>query len=378
VIDPNTFRPVDVKVKNTTATAWIARPDNPYPARPPSGPPRSAKTRRIFAVTAAAAFVSAMSVFVADAPGVRGGDVRDLGIGRELPGDEEFLAYVVNLATDKCLSRNGAYTHPNDSDTPGQGIYQWDCAGSDNPGHVVLLAPVAGGWHIRSSVRADLCLAADGGPGDEQHYQRCRPGDDRQLWRLRRVRGKAPDTVVIENRDTGGCLAHQGGRPDQHIQIFQRDCRPLGHDDVSWSVEPYALPGRRPCGEPVRGPMRNHETGRYLADEDQSTSGEYRSASSVPVVSLVAAGESAHGCKVSIAGPSGTCLGGARAGTPVWSPCHEQDGGQWVVESRGDAGGRSWARLHSALDFGKCLVPDGGALSLRRCDGSSSQQWQLG
>ncbi|OKI34471.1 hypothetical protein A6A25_24645 [Saccharothrix sp. CB00851] len=340
VVDPRTFRPVDVRVKDTTAKAWIARPDDPYP-------PSAAGSRRGRAAVAVAVLALTVFALTADRPGSRGGEVS--GVGPDFPGDREFLAYVVNLATGKCLSRNGAYTHPDDSEKPGENVYQWDCADSDNPGHFVLLAPGDGDWTIRSSVRADLCLTADRKPDKDQHFQHCRPGDDHQSWRLRRIRGQAPDAVVIENRGAGGCLAHQGGRPDVHIQVFRRDCPPLGQDEVGWSIRPYAVPGRRSCGEPWRGPVRNNETGHHLADADQAA---HRAASGAPVVSIVAVGETPHGCGVSISGLSGT----------------------WVAESLDE----NWVRLHTREDHSKCLASGENGVAVRRCDGSRAQQWELG
>ncbi|MCE6993921.1 hypothetical protein LZG04_03710 [Saccharothrix sp. S26] len=224
-----------------------------------------------------------------------------------------------------------------------------DCADSDNPGHHVVPAPAGGGWTIRSSVRADLCLTAAGEPDTDQHFQLCRPGDEHQSWRLRRIRGQAPHVVVVENRGAGGCLAHQGGRPEEHVQIFRRDCRPLADHDVGWSIRPYDLPGRRPCGELWRGRVRNNGTGPHLADADQ---GAYQ-AGGASAVSIVAVGESAHGCEVSISGLPGT----------------------WVAESSAD---ERWVRLHTEGDFSRCLAAEGGAVATRRCDRSRAQQWELG
>ncbi|QQQ74919.1 hypothetical protein IOD16_27895 [Saccharothrix sp. 6-C] len=340
VVDPRTFRRVDVVVKDTAATAWIARPDHPYP---PARAGRPAWRGR--AAVVLASLIALSTTAAADRPGARGDAVT--GLGDAFPGDREFLAHVVNLATGKCLARNGAYTHPDDSEKDGEDIYQWECADSHNPGHFVVLAPVAGGdWEIRSSVRADLCLAADDEPETDQHFRACRPGDDRQRWGVRRIRGRAPDAVVVENRGAGGCLAHQGGRPDVHIQVFRRDCRPFGQDEVGWSIRPYAMPGRRSCGEPWRGPVRNNGTGRRLADGTGT-------ASTAPAVSIVAVGESAHGCRVSISGTPGT----------------------WVLES---LTGEDWVRVHAARDLSACLAAVDGGVAARRCDGSRSQQWELG
>ncbi|WP_141981657.1 RICIN domain-containing protein [Saccharothrix saharensis] len=344
VVDPRTFRRVDVAVKDTAATAWIALPDHPYPPARPGEAPRRGRAAVVLASVVALSMTA-----VADRPGTGGGAVS--GIGEAFPGDREFLAHVINLKTGKCLARNGAYTQPDDSESEGGDIYQWECADSHNPGHVVVLAPAGGGdWAIRSSVRADLCLTADDEPETDQHFHACRPGDDHQRWRVRRIRGRAPDAVVVENRGAGGCLAHQGGRPDVHIQVFRRECRPFGQDEVGWSIRPYAMPGRRSCGEPWRGPVRNNATGLHLTDSDGAA---HRTAATAPAVSVVALGESAHGCHVSISGAPGT----------------------WVLESLAAEG---WVRVHAAEDVSRCLAAVDGAVTTRRCDGSRSQQWELG
>ncbi|MFJ6672708.1 RICIN domain-containing protein [Actinosynnema sp. NPDC091369] len=344
VLDPRTFRRVDVAVKGTTATAWIARPDHPYPPARPGDAIRWGRAALVLVSVIALSMATA-----ADHPGTRGGAVDH--VGEAFPGEREFLAHVVNLKTGKCLARNGVYTQPDDSESDGGDIYQWDCADSHNPGHHVVPAPAGGGdWAIRSSVRADLCLAADDEPETDQHFRACRPGDDRQRWRVRRIRGRAPDAVVVENRGTGGCLAHQGGRPDVHIQVFRRDCRPFGQDEVAWSIRPYAMPGRRSCREPWRGPVRDNATGLHLTDGDGAA---HRAASAAPAVSVVAVGESAHGCRVTISGTPGT----------------------WVLES---PAAEDWVRVHAAGNVSECLAAVDGAVVTRRCDGSRSQQWRLG
>ncbi|MCE6993922.1 hypothetical protein LZG04_03715 [Saccharothrix sp. S26] len=75
VVDPRTFRPVDVKVKDTTATAWVGLPDDPYP---PVSARTAARGRVVAAVVPAIAALS-LWTFTADAPGTRGAEVSGIG-----------------------------------------------------------------------------------------------------------------------------------------------------------------------------------------------------------------------------------------------------------------------------------------------------------
>ncbi|MGM1057729.1 RICIN domain-containing protein [Saccharothrix sp. Mg75] len=364
VLDAATFRPVRVVVKETAAGAWVALPDHPFPRAAPG----SRRTRRRGALVAACAVLLSVLPAAADtaADTAAAPAVEVVGVGEPVAGAAEHLAHLVNSASGKCLSRNGPLSNPGDSERVGQPVYQWSCAGSHDLGHVVVLTPVgAAGWLVRSSARADLCLTADGSPGVEQRYQVCDPGDDRAVWRLRPVRGRPAGHVVVENANTGGCLSHQGGDPEVHVQVFQRACRPLADADVGWSVVPYALPGRVGCAAgPVHGRLVDHETGARAVD-----------------VSLTPVGPSAHGCVVTVGGPGATCLGATGDPRPTdaaWGPCHRGPGGRWVVRRAGEEGGRTWSWLHPAGDLSRCLTAVGDAVAVRPCGGDWLQQWHVG
>lgn len=338
VLDARTFRPVRVAVKETTTEAWIARPDHPYPPDPGH--------RRRTAVAAAAAVVLSACALAADSRSAGpGGEVRDFGMGAPFGHPGDLPARVVNRGTGKCRSRNGPFTHPDESERVGESLYQWECADSHNPGHIVLLAPAGdGAWTLRSSARSDLCLAVDAPPSAEQRYRVCRPDDPEQVWRLRRIRGQPANPVVVEHGDSGRCLAHQGGSPEVHIQVFRRPCRPLRDAGHGWSVEPYEQPGREDCAGARRGRLLNHGTGGHPVDA---------------VLAFRPAAPSAHGCRTAVVDPGGACLvaleSAPRVGPVSWSACHDRPSGQWVAERVGE-GGSPWFRLHSALDFSRCLA----------------------
>ncbi|HEV2781465.1 MAG TPA: ricin-type beta-trefoil lectin domain protein [Actinophytocola sp.] len=377
-VDSATYRPVPVRVKETTATGWVARPDDPYPPHRSGRPvPRPAAAARAIAVVAVSALL--VSWLAADGrtdrPAVGAAGVR---IGGDYPHEAEFVAKLVSRKTGKCVARNGAYSHPDNSERLGEDIYQWDCAGSDNPGHTLVLAPLADGWIIRSSIRADLCLAADGAPGQEQHFQRCDPRDDRQQWRLRRVGVRGSDTVLVENRNTGMCMAPQDGDPGRDIQIFQSPCTAAPDGAVEWTIERYPSIADGGCGSRSPGRLRNHESGLAVAAGDPPTLGE-----AGPLLALRPARKTAHGCARFIVGPDGSCLGLALAGPASsevrWQPCQDRPVMEWVVENLGEASGLSWTRIHSGQDLSQCLQPEtktaGALLTVRRCAGHWLQQW---
>lgn len=296
-------------------------------------------------------------------------------IGDDYPAQDEFLAKVLNHATGRCLSRNGAFTHPGNSERIGENIYQWDCAGSDNPGHRLVFAPLSTGWQIRSSIRIDLCFAADGAPGNDGHFQLCQPQDDRQQWRLRVVDGRS-DLVVIENRNTAMCLAHLGGVPHNADQILQAACA-QDSGNAEWTIERYPPPGGQNCADHPESRVRNHETGFEIGDTDSATVRD----SGAPI-SLAVAGRSAQGCLMRIIGPAARCLTApqAEAATGVlWLPCDDKQAQQWVVEQLGQAGGRLWTRISASADVSRCLKPaaasTGASVVTSLCNGQWSQQW---
>ncbi|MFC5290502.1 RICIN domain-containing protein [Actinokineospora guangxiensis] len=263
----------------------------------------------------------------------------------DLPHRPPFLAKLRNAATGKCLSRNGAFTHPADSEKVGQAVYQWECAASDNPGHHLVIAPVGTRWQIRSSTRTALCLAADGAPGDEQRYRQCDTADDRYLWT---IQGAVPDSMTIRNHDTGLCLAHQGGDPDIHIRVLQRPC--ATGDDARWRIEDYPPLNSGHCPRTSLG-VRNHESGHVL-----------------PVV-MLPSGPTAHGCAVTIE-RSGRCL----TADARWSAC--TPGHRWIPEWVGEVDGELWTRLHSATTTSRCLeaTPEPRVVP---CDEEWDQQWSV-
>jgi hypothetical protein len=197
--EPGRYRAVPVRVKETTATGWVSLPDGPHSSL------RAGRRRTAAAVAVAAALLLSAGL-VADARVVRPAP----SAGDDYPATSEFVAKVVNQRSHHCIARNGAYSQDDETQAErvGEHIFQWDCAEPDaDPGHTLVLAPLPSGWAIRSSVKIDLCLAADGAPGEDQRFQVCRPPDDRQTWRLRRVLGHPNDRVLVENRNTKLCLA---------------------------------------------------------------------------------------------------------------------------------------------------------------------------
>lgn len=288
-------------------------------------------------------------------------------IGEDLPPEDEFLAMVINQATGKCIARNGPYSHPTESERVGrEEIYQWDCLNSDNPGHTVVLAPASDGWLIRSSIRIDLCLAADGAPGQYQHFQLCEQADERQRWRIRRIsRGPVAETFVFQNHNTGMCLAHPGGDPATEIRIFQRACTPSPEGTVEWAIKRHPPSGNTDCRDYADIQLRNHETDQNF-DADST-------------LSLTAVRRSAHGCTTFVIEPGWRCL----SATPEvqWLPCIRQPDREWILEPMGSESGRQWYRLHLSHTMSKCLQPKdlqpAAPLVVDLCDDNWLQQWHI-
>lgn len=217
------------------------------------------------------------------------------------PQGEEFLANVTNKATGKCIARNGGYS--DGSEAPGADIYQWSCTDGDLS-HMLAMIPVKDGWLIRSSVRINLCLQAHGTPSDNQGFQACDAGDDRQQWILQHVMQgtRALEVLVIKNRNTGMCLAHLGP-DDGNIVILQRPC--VSEVSTEWSINRLPPIGAKDCGnQRASFEVRNHETGLYVGDGDRP-----RIRGEASAMSLVPVGQSAHGCTVQIIGPLGRLHG---------------------------------------------------------------------
>lgn len=349
VLDTGGYRPVTVRVKETETTGWVSLPDNPYPVL------KGATRKSPVTALAVAALLLATGL---------AGDARFAATGRVIGGDypveSEFVAKVVNQRSHKCIARNGIYSQKNESDAEyvGAGVYQWDCAeSSGEPGHTVVLVPQPLGWAIRSSIKIDLCLAADGAPGEHQRFQTCKPQDGRQRWRLRRVLGQVRDLVIIENENTKQCLAFTDPDP-KSIDLVQAPCVP--GEAVEWEIRRHPGIGEQVCVDRSRRRLRNHESGSYLPTD----------------LTLSAAQRSAHGCTTVVTDPSGRCLGL----TPEvrWLACTGLPDQQWIIEPRGEEGGLHWSRIHVAANLSRCLQPDAASLTVRRCDTSWLQQWNLG
>ncbi|MBN6037601.1 ricin-type beta-trefoil lectin domain protein [Amycolatopsis sp. 195334CR] len=345
VLDTGRYRRVTIRVKETETTGWVCLPDNPYPAL------RSTARK----VPAAALGVVAL-LLVTGLAGDARFDTTERIIGGDYPAESEFVAKVINQRSGKCLSRNGIYSQDdeNDAEYIGAGVYQWECAESDDePGHTVVLAPQQAGWAIRSSIKLDLCLAADGAPGQSQRFQACKPHDGRQRWRLRQVFDQVRDVVAIENENTKQCLAFTDPDP-KSISLVQAACLP--GKAFEWEVRRYPGIGEQVCAERPAQRLRNHESGDHLD------------------VTLSTAPRSAHGCTSVVTDPSGRCL--TLASGVRWLACTRQPDQQWVIEPMGEEGGRRWSRFHSAADLSRCLQPDDTtSLTVRRCDSSWQQQW---
>jgi len=308
-------------------------------------------------------------------------DERELG-DVYVPQGEEFLAKLINQATNKCISRNGIYTHPDASERVGENIYQWDCA-SDNvwrwgpadvqTGHIVALVPIPEGWLIRSSVKIGLCLAANGAPSDDQHFQACEPGDDRQQWILQRDQDVTSDIVVIQNRNTRMCLAHPGG---SDIRIFQRPCMLAAA--TKWAIKRQSPVGTKDCRDQGSTRFRNHETSLYVADGDRPRMNDVGT-----TLTLRPTGQSAHGCAMHIVGPSANCLGvsSLSAVDVVWMPCNRQPNQRWLIEPLGKQDERSWKQVRPIYDISRCLQQSekilDALLTAQPCNETWLQQWDL-
>lgn len=354
--EPGSYRAVPVRVKETTATGWVSLPDDRRPS------PKAGRRRTAAAVAVAGALLLSAGL-AADArvvrPAPRAGD--------DYPVTGEFVAKVLNQRSHKCIARNGAYSQDDETQAErvGEHIFQWDCAEPDaDPGHTLVLAPLPSGWAIRSSVKLDLCLAADGAPGQDQRFQACKPQDDRQRWQLRRVLGHPNDRVLIKNENTKLCLAFAEPAPTSII-LTQAACEL--RSATEWEIRRYPGIGREVCTEASRQRLQNHETRRHVFREDGQ----------LLELSVTTAGQSAHGCATTFADSSGRCLG-LTADAARLLPCADRPDQQWIIEPMGGEGGLAWNRIHSLANLSRCLEPDGTALTVRRCGTPWLQQWHIG
>ncbi|MGH3825130.1 MAG: RICIN domain-containing protein [Pseudonocardiaceae bacterium] len=310
-------------------------------------------------------------------------------IGGAYPSpDEEFLAQFENQATGRCLVRNSVLSHSDNSEIPGpipQGsdIYQGGgaCNTGPDPGlnEMLVLVPINGGWLLRSSVKINLCLQANGNPSDDQHLAVCSRGDDRQQWQIQVVQHTKSEVVVIKNRNTGMCLAHNGtgpGDPGKPIAILQRPC--ILDAGMEWAMrKPFPI-GDKDCRNQGSVKIRNHEKARlFVGDGDRP-----RMSGEGSMLSLATAGRSAHGCTMKIIGPSANCMGvseDSSAAEVLWMSCNDQPNQRWIIQSMGKENGQEWLQLRPSYDTSRCLQQSEDAkdapLVAPPCRRIWSQQW---
>lgn len=180
------------------------------------------------------------------------------------------------------------------------------------------------------------------------------------------------------------CLGHfgpPGGDPAHPAEeIRHQQCLP--EDRTEWLIKRLPPVGARECPDRLNVGIKNHDTKLYVnhGDRNRPLMGNEEK-----LISLVPAGQSAHGCTVQVIGPPESCMAapvpaeGSADSEVAWMPCNKGRSDQrWLIEFSNKSDGRNWLLFHPIDDTSRCLrQSENDVKTAPLCQGGWLAQWTV-